>query len=94
MTFFRYHFPPSGPESLKADNTQGQDRFGFNANVSDRDLEAYFYPPFEACIDRNRGNSKGAMCSDAAQVRQFLAILAFILTHQFLPDSRSHPCAS
>ena len=29
--------------------------------------EDYFYPPFEACIDRERGNSKGAMCSDAAQ---------------------------
>ena len=57
----------SGPESLKADNTQGQDRFSFNANVTDRDLEDYFYPPFEACIDQNRGNSKGAMCSDAAQ---------------------------
>ena len=57
----------SGPESLKADGTQGEDRFSFNANVSKRDLEAYFYPPFEACIDRNRGNSAGAMCSDAAQ---------------------------
>ena len=42
-------------------------RFAFNANVTERDLEDYFYPPFEACLDRNRGNSKGAMCSDAAQ---------------------------
>ena len=57
----------SGPESLKDDNTQGQNRFSFNANVSERDLEAYFYPPFEACISRTRGNSAGAMCSDAAQ---------------------------
>jgi hypothetical protein len=37
----------SGPESLKADNTQGQDRFSFNANVTEHDLEDYFYPPFE-----------------------------------------------
>jgi beta-glucosidase len=57
----------SGPESLKDDNTQGQDRFSFNANVSERDLEDYFYPPFEGCISSTRGNSAGAMCSDAAQ---------------------------
>jgi beta-glucosidase len=57
----------SGPESLKDDNTQGRDRFAFNANVSERDLEDYFYPPFEACISSSRGNSAGAMCSDAAQ---------------------------
>ena len=44
-----------------------ENRFSFNANVTERDLEDYFYPPFEACIDRERGNSKGAMCSDAAQ---------------------------
>ena len=42
-------------------------RFAFNANVTERDLEAYFYPPFQAAIDRTRGNSQGAMCSDAAQ---------------------------
>ena len=57
----------SGPESLKADGTQGQDRFSFNANVSAHDLEDYFYPPFEASIARDRGGSRGAMCSDAAQ---------------------------
>jgi beta-glucosidase-like glycosyl hydrolase len=48
-------------------NTEGADRFSFNANVSERDLEDYFYPPFEACIDNERGNSAGAMCSDCAQ---------------------------
>lgn len=37
----------SGPESLKDDGTQGADRFSFNANVTERDLEDYFYPPFE-----------------------------------------------
>ena len=57
----------SGPETLKDDGTQGADRFAFNANVSDRDLEAYFYPPFEAALSRERGASAGAMCSDAAQ---------------------------
>lgn len=59
----------SGPEG--APNCKGcpprVNRFAFNANVSAHDLEDYFYPPFEACIDRNRGNSAGAMCSDAAQ---------------------------
>ena len=43
MTPCRY----SGPESLKDDGTQGANRFSFNANVSERDLEDYFYPPFE-----------------------------------------------
>ena len=57
----------SGPESLKDDNTQGAPRFSFNAEVNERDLEDYFYPPFEACISSTRGNSKGAMCSDCAQ---------------------------
>lgn len=52
---------------MKDDNTQGAPRFSFNANVSERDLEDYFYPPFEACISSTRGNSAGAMCSDAAQ---------------------------
>lgn len=57
----------SGPENLKDDNTRGADRYAFNAIVSERDLEDYFYPPFEACLNRDRGGSAGAMCSDAAQ---------------------------
>ena len=57
----------SGPESLKDDGTQGADRFGFNANVSERDLEDYFYPAFEATLSQERGNSAGVMCSDAGQ---------------------------
>lgn len=32
----------SGPEDRR--------RFGFNANVTERDLEEYFYPPFRALI--------------------------------------------
>jgi hypothetical protein len=61
----------SGPEGAPNTNCPKcpprADRFSFNANVTERDLEDYFYPPFEACINRERGNSKGAMCSDAAQ---------------------------
>lgn len=57
----------SGPESLRDDNTQGANRFSFNANVSERDLVDYFYPPGQACISSTRGNSAGAMCSDGAQ---------------------------
>ena len=61
----------SGPEGAPNTNCKScpprANRFSFNANVTERDLEDYFYPPFQACIDRNRGNSKGAMCSDAAQ---------------------------
>lgn len=61
----------SGPEGAPNTNCPKcparANRFSFNANVTERDLEDYFYPPFEACINRERGNSKGAMCSDAAQ---------------------------
>lgn len=87
----------SGPEGAPNRNCpkcpHRVNRFSFNANVTERDLEDYFYPPFEACIDRERGNSKGAMCSDAAQNGVSTIISSHLipglsLTH----DTFSHSC--
>ena len=64
----------SGPEDSR--------RSGFNTNITDRDLEDYFYPPFEACIDRHRGNSKDAMCSDSAQNGVPLCALELLMTQK------------
>jgi beta-glucosidase len=60
------HWKPTEPERS---TTQGgyPTRFAFDAQVSERDLEDYFYPAFEATISRERGASAGVMCSDAAQ---------------------------
>jgi beta-glucosidase len=57
---------PTEPERSTTQGSYGT-RFAFNAQVSERDLEDYFYPPFEATISRERGASAGVMCSDAAQ---------------------------
>lgn len=55
----------SGPESLGDDNKQGANRFKFNANVSERDLEDYFYPPFQMTLSASLGASAGAMVLDS-----------------------------
>jgi len=45
------------------ENWGGQDRCGFNANVTNQDLADTFYPPFETCISPNGAASAGIMCS-------------------------------
>ena len=36
--------------SVCAENWHGEQRYAFNANVSQKELVEYFLPPFESCI--------------------------------------------